>query len=266
MSDMGAPDTPAPARGDRMRLTLALLTWNEIDGCRHDIPLLPLHAFDEVYAVDGGSTDGTVEYLVSQGITVHRQPVRGYNQANICAFDKCTTEAVILFHPKGGIDPASLLNFRPLLEQGYDLVVASRIAKGAHNEEDDRLFRPRKWFVKCLAAVCAVLWCRKGKVVWDILHGMRAMRRDSFIAIKPLQSGLSIDMEMVVRGYRLGFKAVEFPIIERPRIAGRDTFQGVTDRMARARLYFRRIAPAALTAPPPRSRQAVGKPGRYFQS
>lgn len=208
-----------------MRVTLCLLTWNEIEGCRHDAGRLPLDEFEEIYAIDGGSTDGTVEYLASQGIQVHRQPTPGYNQAYIHAFEKCTTEALIIFHPKGSIDPAAVLKFRPLLEQGHDLVIASRMIKGASNDEDDQLLRPRKWFVLALGGLAAAIWRRKGPVIWDVLHGFRAMRRDRFFAINPLPSGLSIDLEMVVRSYRHSFRAIEFPVAEQARRDGETHFK-----------------------------------------
>jgi len=219
-----AVTTPTPA-DSRLRLTLCLLTRNEIEGCRSDVPRLPLDAFEEVYAVDGGSTDGTVEYLRSRGIVVHPQPVRGYNQAYLCAFGKCTTDALILFHPKGSGDPATVLKFRPLLEQGYDLVIASRMMRGGRNEEDDTPLRPRKWFVLGVGLICAMIWRRKGAIVWDVLHGLRAMRRDRFFAIAPLPSGLSIDLEMVVRSYRHGLRIVEFPVVETPRRGGMTHFK-----------------------------------------
>jgi glycosyltransferase involved in cell wall biosynthesis len=214
-----------PFNDRRLRLTLCLVTWNEIEGCRHDVPLLPREDFEEVYAVDGGSNDGTIEYLQTQGIIVHPQPVRGYNQAYICAYDKCTTDALVLFHPKGSIDPTTVSNFRPLLEQGYDLIIASRVMRGGHNEEDDRLIRPRKWFVLGLAFMSALFWCRSGPIIWDVLHGMRAMRLDRFLAIEPLGTGLSIDLEMVVRSYRHRFKATEFPVEERKRRGGTTHFK-----------------------------------------
>jgi glycosyltransferase involved in cell wall biosynthesis len=46
-----------------MRLSLCLLTWNELEGCKIDVPNSQRKHLEEVYAVDGGSTDGTVEYL-----------------------------------------------------------------------------------------------------------------------------------------------------------------------------------------------------------
>ena len=219
-----AAETLASTASRRLRLTLCLLTWNEVEGCKYDVPKLPLDQFEEVFAIDGGSADGTVEYLNSVGITTHKQPVRGYNQAYLYAFEKCTTDALILFHPKGAIAPSDVARFRSFLEQGYDLVIASRMVRGARNEEDDRLLRPRKWFVEGLGLVSWLVWRRRGRIVWDVLHGMRAMRRDRFWDIDPLPRGLSVDLEMVVRSYRHGFRMIEFPIVEIPRLYGQTHF------------------------------------------
>jgi len=42
-----------------MKITLCLLVFNERAGCEVDVPKLRRDTFDDVYAVDGGSTDGT---------------------------------------------------------------------------------------------------------------------------------------------------------------------------------------------------------------
>jgi len=211
--------------GSPLRLTLCLLTQNEIDGCRYDVPTLPLDAFDEVFAVDGGSTDGTIEYLESQGITVFQQEIRGYNGAHIAAFSRCSTDALVIYHPKGTIDSSILLNFRPRFEQGYDLVIASRLIAGGANEEDSKFLRPRKWLVLGLGAAVSLLWRRDQGLIWDVLHGCRGMRRDAFFRIEPLQTGLSIDLEMVVRAYRYRLRRTEFAVVERPRLSGATHFK-----------------------------------------
>jgi glycosyltransferase involved in cell wall biosynthesis len=208
-----------------MRLTLCLLTWNEIDGCRLDVPRLPLDRFEEVYAIDGGSTDGTREYLEGLGITVHHQDRPTYNGAYVCAFDRCRTDALVMYHPKGSIDPLDVLKFRPLFEQGADLVVASRIGPGARNEEDDQFIKHRKWFVMGLGLLASVLWRREGPLVWDVLHGFRGMRKAAFTAIDPLPAGVSIDLEMVARAYRLRQRIAWFPVHERPRLGGSTHFK-----------------------------------------
>jgi glycosyltransferase involved in cell wall biosynthesis len=208
-----------------VRLTLCLLTWNEIDGCRHDVPRLPIDQFEEVYAIDGGSTDGTCEYLTSFGIPVHRQELPGYNGAYVSAFRRCTTDALLMFHPKGSIDPTTVLQVRTLLEHGADLVIASRLMAGGANEEDDRLFKPRKWFVEGLGLAASLVWKREGQRIRDVLHGYRAMRRDAFFAISPLATGVSMDLEIVVRCYKKRLRRVEFPVQERPPLSGETHFK-----------------------------------------
>lgn len=83
-----------------MKISLCLIVWNELQGCLEDVPKLPIDEFDEVFAVDGGSTDGTVQYLKSQGISVYRQPKRGLNAAYVYANDMATGDAVVVFLPK----------------------------------------------------------------------------------------------------------------------------------------------------------------------
>jgi len=210
-----------------MKVTLCILTMNEILGCKNDLPRIPKDLFDEVYAVDGGSNDGTIEYLTSLGIPVYIQPKRGLNAACVYAFEKCTTDALVFFHPKGSVPVSDLGKFRPMFEQGNDLVIASRNIKGAYNEEDGKFLKPRKWFVVCLALLSAALFHREGPLVWDVLHGFRGMTVKGFRKINPSDYGVSIDLEMVSRCYRKRLKRVEFPTTETSRLAGTTHFKAL---------------------------------------
>jgi len=60
-----------------MKVSLCLIVWNELLGCQTDVPNLPLDEFDEVFAVDGGSTDGTVAYLRAREYLSIVSPRRG---------------------------------------------------------------------------------------------------------------------------------------------------------------------------------------------
>ncbi len=202
------------------------MVWNELKGCQQDVPNLPRDCFDEIFALDGGSTDGTVSYLVGQGIPVVYQSKRGYNNAYIEAFERTSCDSLIVFHPKGSVDPDSLRKLVAALQAGSHLVIASRNAKGARNEEDGQLLKPRKWFVMALSGLSAILWWRgRGPVIWDVLHGYRGMRRDAFFAMDPIAEGLSMDLQMVVRAYRLGFTRIEVPIEEFSRLEGTTHFK-----------------------------------------
>jgi hypothetical protein len=51
------------------------------------------------------------------------------------------------------------------------------------------------------------------------------MRKDTFFSISPRESGVSIDLEMVVRSYRKRLRRCEFPIREAPRLSGETHFK-----------------------------------------
>lgn len=210
-----------------MRIGLCLMVYNEIDGCRQSIPMVLDAGFDEIFAVDGGSTDGTIELLRSAGVEVRVQPVKGYNAAYIHAFETSDCDALVFFHPKGTIDFSHLHPFKGYFDQGMDLVIASRMIRGARNEEDHRLFKFRKWFVLALGIVAGLIWRRRGVFIWDVLHGFRGITRHAFDLIKPLKHGLSMDLEMVVRGYKKGLKMIEFPVQEHCRTSGETHFRPV---------------------------------------
>jgi glycosyltransferase involved in cell wall biosynthesis len=208
-----------------MRVSLCLIVWNELEGCKIDVPRLPRDAFEEIYAVDGGSRDGTVEYLESQGIPVHLQPKKGLNAAYVHANRISTCDAVVAFLPKGTTPVEDLLKFRPLFEEGCQLVVASRQIAGSVNEEDQHLWRPRKWAVRCLAIAAALVWRREGYWVRDVLHGFKGWTRSAFDLMNIVEAGLSIDLEMVARSYKLRMKRAEFPTVETARAHGESHFK-----------------------------------------
>lgn len=208
-----------------MTVGLCLITWNELEGCKHDVPLIDRSKFDQVYCVDGGSTDGTVEYLQEQGIEVYKQTAKGLNQACIDGCNFCKCDAFVFFHPKGTIPVEDTYKFRDFYEQGYELVVGSRMMKESHNEEDDKLLKPRKWFVLSLGLAAKILFKREGNTVWDTLHGFRGMTVDAFKKCTISNMNPSIDIEMVCRSYKFKLKRIEFPTTESPRIAGETHFK-----------------------------------------
>ncbi len=208
----------------RITKSLVLVVWNECAGCRIDVPRLPRDAFDEVFAVDGGSTDGTPEYLASVGIPVHRQRRRSLNAAYAEAVERSRCDAVVVYFPKGTLDPAITVEIARRLDEGHAMVVASRNLPGARNEEDGKLFKPRKWGVGALSLFAALVWRRRGPRVRDVLHGVKGFTVDAFRRMRPAPTGVTIDLEMVVRAYRLGLPVVEFPVQEAPYLHGQTRF------------------------------------------
>lgn len=227
-----------------MKVSLCLLTFNELEGCKLDLPKIKKISknFDEIYAIDGGSIDGTVEFLKKNKIPVYIQPVKGLNQACHFAVTKCKTDAIIFFHPKGTIPVEDTLKFRPLFEKGYDFVIGSRVIKGARNDEDSKFLKPRKWFVIFLAIIAAALFYRGNRVLWDVLHGFRGVTKKGYKKMDLKDEGkVTIDIEMVVRSYKKHIRSIEFPTKERARLAGVTHFKAWPTGKEIIKYIFREI-------------------------
>ncbi len=207
-----------------MKTSLCLLVYDELNGCKLDVPRLPRAAFDEIYAIDGGSRDGTAAYLEAQGIPVYQQPKRSINAAYAHAVERCRTEGLVIFFPKGTLDPACCEAILEKLRAGFGLVVAGRDLPGARNEEDDKLLKPRKWGIRLLARIASLCWRREGWRIRDVLHGVKGFSVAAYRRMGISEVGVTIDLEMAVRAYRLRIPCAEIPVVETERAYSHSRF------------------------------------------
>lgn len=207
-----------------MKITLCILTRNERDCVEIIYPRLPApgphSGFDEVAVIDGGSTDGTVEYFTERGVKVLGQSKRGRGEAFLIAFEQLDADAFLFFSPDGNEDPEDLPKFRPLLEGGADVVIASRMMKGAVNEEDVNILKPRKWANNVFNIMANLAFRRQGKFVTDSINGYRAITADAAKRLLLDASDYTIEYQMTMRAFKNRLKISEFPTIEHQRVAG----------------------------------------------
>lgn len=230
-----------------MKIALCLLTLNELDGCKHDIPRIKKikKYFDKIFVVDNGSNDGTIQFLRQQKITVYTRPGISYNDQHILAVKKCKTDAIIFFHPKGTIPVRDILKFKKIFEIGYEFVVASRVMKGGVNEEDAKVIKPRKWLTIFLAFVAAIIWRNGGNIIWDAFHGFRGLTVDAFKKLNITPGERTIDIEGVIEAYRKDINRIEFPTKEKRRIRGKTHFKTIPFGIEVLKFFFRKIVSAS---------------------
>jgi len=207
-----------------MKIALCLLTRNERECLQAIWPRIPQPGPDSgfalVVAIDGGSTDGTVEFYREHGIPVIAQSRKGRGDAFLLAFEAQPADAYIFFSPDGNEAPEDIAEFRPLLENGVDVVIASRMMKGAVNEEDEKFFRWRKWANNALNLMVNLLFRRSGPYVTDSINGFRAITRNAAERLRLDALDYTIEYQMTIRALKHRMKIVEFPTIEGQRIAG----------------------------------------------
>ena len=202
-----------------MKRTLVLLTLNEVDGCRHFVPKLPKDSVNEIIAVDANSTDGTREYLESEGIRVLSQDKRGRGEAFRVAVRGSDGEAFVFFSPDGNEDVADIPKLFAALDDGADMVIASRFLPTSKNEEDEVALPLRKWTNQAFTFLANTIWNR-GKYVTDTINGYRGITRQAFERLAPQSMGYTIEYELTIRSWKNRLKIVEIPTIEGQRLAG----------------------------------------------
>jgi glycosyltransferase involved in cell wall biosynthesis len=202
-----------------VKRSLVILVWNEIDGLRAIVPAIPEGSADEIVVVDGGSTDGSVEYCRERGLRVVGQQRRGRGEAFRVGVDSTSGDALVFFSPDGNEDPAEIA---PLFEQiaaGADLAIASRFLPGSRNEEDDARLPFRKWTNQAFTGIANIVWNR-GPYVTDTINGYRAIRRSAFATLGLESMGYTIEFEMTIRSMKKRLRIVELPTSEGNRVGG----------------------------------------------
>ena len=198
--------------------TLVLLTLNEIDGLRLCWDELPLDEFDTVLAVDGGSTDGSREFMTERGVPILDQPIPGRGVAFRVAAEAAHTERMIYYSPDGNEDPADIVRLDDLIMNGADLAIASRFAEGSVNEETGSI-RARARVNQSLTWLANRLF-NHGPYVTDTINGFRAMRRTAFLDMDTTVKRFPIEYQISIRAMRRRWQISEVATIEGQRAGG----------------------------------------------
>ncbi len=176
----------------------------------------------EVLVIDDSSTDGTsaaVAELVAENdrIRVYRSHYsQGFGLAVRAGLEQFEGDAVAILMADGSDDPADLVRYYRLLEDGYDCAFGSRFIHGADVSDYPRfkllLNRIVNWGIRVLF--------RHGYN--DTTNAFKAYRREVIETVEPLLSNhfnltVEIPLKAVVRGHSYGI----VPVAWRGRTAGR---------------------------------------------
>lgn len=188
-----------------MRLSVILPAKNESEGLARVLPALVQHVPGaEIIVVDDGSGDDTAAVARSHGATVVSTP---YSMGNGAAIKRgvgaANGDVLVLMDADGQHDPAKIHDLVRLLEQGYDMAVGARDARG----QATWLRGLANRFYNRLAS-----WMT-GHRILDLTSGFRAVRADRFREfLHLLPNGFSYPTTSTMAFFRSAFPVAYVPI------------------------------------------------------
>lgn len=206
--------------------TILIPALNEAECLAKILPRVPEHLVPGVLVVDGGSTDGTPDVVRNLGFRVIPQEGKGLGRAIVTGIRATASEVLVVIDADGSHDVRDIPRILAKLDEGYDLVLASRYMDGP---EDAGMFSPRRKSTsyddtpirelgnRSFTALCRFL---HGVPVHDVLNGFKAFRRSILDSFEIETLGQEYDVEMLLKARKRGFRIGEIPIVEDARIAG----------------------------------------------
>jgi hypothetical protein len=206
----------------RQTAALFICARNEIEGSRALAERMPYERFDEIYELDGNSTDGTREFWAERGA----KTINGIKKGEIFTTAGKSTGAdnIVFFAPDGNENPDDIARILDLLEEGYDMAIASRFMKGARNEEDNQFLPLRAWANRVFTLIVRIIW---GGRLTDTINGFRGLKRAKLAQLNLECTGFDIEFQTSIRFLKKGWKVAEFPTYEGDRIAGKSSSSSI---------------------------------------
>jgi glycosyltransferase involved in cell wall biosynthesis len=214
-----------------MKITLCVLTLNEIDSVKIIMPQVDTKIFEQILVIDGGSTDGTIEWCQQQGYEVYIQKKRGLRQAYLEALPHIRGDVMITFSPDGNSLPEVLPQLVEEMKKDWDMVIVSRYLGSATSEDDSFVTRFGNWMFTTLINIL------HGGKYTDAMVIYRGYKKSLFETLKLTDerafrlpeklffTKISIEPLLSIRAARANLKVSEIPGSEPKRIGGERKLQ-----------------------------------------
>lgn len=210
-----------------MKVTLLIPTLNEIGGMKEIMPKVKKDWFDQILVIDGGSTDGTIEYCKENGYPLLIQKRKGIRHAYIETMPFIEGDVVITFSPDGNSIPELIPPLVEKMKEGFDMVIVSRYAEGAKSYDDDYITAFGNWMFTNLINFLF------GSSYTDAMVMFRAWRKEIFYDLnldkdisysreeKIFRTLIGVEPLLSVRCAKRKLKCADIPGDEPPRLSGK---------------------------------------------
>lgn len=197
-----------------MTVSIVVFEINEIDGMRATMPLIKKEWYDQLIVVDGGSTDGTLEYCRENGYDVFVQKERGVGAALHEAMQRVTGDIVVIYAPDGSFKTEIIPEMIQKIKDGYDVVNVTRYGFGAKSYDDNFFTGCGNWFFTRFANVVF------GADLTDFLYTYLAFPKKLLTELKHDSTCITWGQILLLRALKQKKKIIEIPSDEPARVGG----------------------------------------------
>lgn len=214
-----------------MKTTLLVMTLNEIDGMKAIMPQIDKAWCDQVIIVDGGSTDGTIEWARENGYFVYVQQQRGFRHAYTEVLPYVEGDVILTFSPDGNSVAGLIPDLIAKMKEGNDMVIVSRYLGPAKSADDDLVTGFGNWlFTKTVNLLhggrytdAMVIYRAYHK---QIVYDLELHTDDAYATAEKLfNTKISWEPLLSVRAAKRNLRVAEIPGDEPPRIGGERKLQ-----------------------------------------
>lgn len=210
----------------RPKVSVIVPALNEAENLEYVLPRV--RAEYEVVLVDGGSTDGTVEAALAArpDIVVVPQDGAGKGNALRCGFAAARGEIIVMLDADGSARPEEIPAFIRALERGADYAKGSRFVPGAGGAGSADI-TPLRWFGNwCLGRSVNALF---GTAYTDLCYGYNAFWKRCLDRLAIDCDGFEVETLLNIRAATAGYRIVEVPSFEDPRLYGKSKLHTFRD-------------------------------------
>lgn len=209
-----------------MKITLLVPTLNEIDGMKAIMPKIRREWYDQLIVLDGGSSDGTVEYARRAGYEVYIQKKPGIREGYNEVYPMIKGDIIITFSPDGNSVAELIPSLTEKMREGYDMVIVSRYAKGAKSYDDDPITAFGNWLFTSVINILhgsrytdAMVMFRAYKK--ELIEKLELNKDSSHAYVEKLfKTKISWEPLLSVRAAKFKLKCADIPGDEPARIGG----------------------------------------------
>ncbi|MEA2076136.1 MAG: S-layer glycoprotein N-glycosyltransferase AglJ [Euryarchaeota archaeon] len=189
---------------EKEEICILIPTLNEEETIGEIIREFKDEGFENIFVIDGNSTDSTREIATREGARVEVQRGKGKGTAVRQAFERIEMDIIVIIDGDGTYLPSEVDKLLiPIINGEADHVIGNRFGYGGAFTPSHRI---GNWVLNKAFGLGYRVKLR------DILSGYRALTKDCLRKMILMKEGFEIETEMAVESVKRGIRIKEVPI------------------------------------------------------